>query len=382
MPYPNEHSARLKDPDDFAADSFRRKADGTIYGKIKVPATIDVIWGKLKGKDAPDDQPIPQALRFPTKDWTASEAKAWLEENKIKYVSFEPAEEKSRTSPPPGIKIPQGFQHRSFPLRELRVEPAEDNQRKIVGYAAVFNVLSEPLWGFREKIRKGAFTKTIGEANIVALFNHNEDMILGRNKAGTLKLAEDDIGLAIEILPPETQSAKDLMISMERGDVSQMSFSFRVVREEWDHLPAEEIRTLVEVELRDVSLVVFPAYPQTIATVGVRSVFGIEMPKLADALGRLEAGTAVLSDRDLVGDVVGKISRCLPGDHACRRRELDAAMLPPDLARRRAELDAAMRAPGLRGMHKQLEELEREVLAASPDDEPVMSRPRRGHDRH
>ena len=335
MPYPNEHSARLKDPDDFAADSFRRKADGTIYGKIKVPGTIDVIWGKLKGKDAPDDQPIPQALRFPTKDWTASEAKAWLEENKIKYVSFEPAEEKSRTSPPPGIKIPQGFQHRSFPLRELRVEPAEDNQRKIVGYAAVFNVLSEPLWGFREKIRKGAFTKTIGEANIVALFNHNEDMILGRNKAGTLKLAEDDIGLAIEILPPETQSAKDLMISMERGDISQMSFSFRVVREEWDHMPAEEIRTLVEVELRDVSLVVFPAYPQTIAT--VRS--------LSETLSRLDIASMTEADvqllEQLLSDVHGRLAAA-PGPAAHPAEGLQDDQ-PNALANLRRQLELAER---------------------------------------
>jgi HK97 family phage prohead protease len=90
-PYPNEHSARLRDPDDFDSDTFRRVSDGHIYGKKKVPETVDVIWGKLKGHAAPSDQPIPQALRFPTKDWTAAEAKKWLKDNNVDYTLFEPA---------------------------------------------------------------------------------------------------------------------------------------------------------------------------------------------------------------------------------------------------------------------------------------------------
>jgi HK97 family phage prohead protease len=318
MPYPNEHSARFKDPDDFDADSFRRKADGTIYGKIKVPATIDVIWGKLKGHSDPEDQPIPQALRFPTKDWTADEAKGWLEENKIKYIAFEPAkEEKARSMPPPGIKVPEGFQRRSFPLRELRVEPAADNQRKIVGYAAMFDVLSEPLWGFQEKIRKGAFTKTIGEADIRALFNHDENYVLGRKKVGTLKLLEDDTGLGIEILPPDTQWARDLMVTIKHGDVDQMSFSFRVLREEWSHTPSQEIRTLIEVELRDVSPVTFPAYTQTVAQ--VRSVFGVEVRTVGEALSRLETGSMTEADlqllKRLLNDIHGRLAAA-PGPAA------------------------------------------------------------------
>lgn len=96
MPYLNEHSARLRDPKDFNPDSFRRKNDGTIYGKIKVPKTIAVIWAKLKGKDKPADSPIPQALRFSTKSWTVEKAKAWLKNNKIKYRNFEPAAPKKQ----------------------------------------------------------------------------------------------------------------------------------------------------------------------------------------------------------------------------------------------------------------------------------------------
>jgi len=96
-PYPNEHSARLRNPDDFDSKTFRRTEGGSLYGKIKVPKTIAIIWGKLKGKAKPSDPPIPQALRFPTKNWTADEAKKWLKTNNIKYEKFEPASQKEKT---------------------------------------------------------------------------------------------------------------------------------------------------------------------------------------------------------------------------------------------------------------------------------------------
>ncbi len=91
-PYPNEHSARIKDPDLFDPDTYRRKKDGSIYGKIKVPETAAVIWAKLKESSDPEDNPIPQAIHFPIKNWTADEAKKWLKDNNVKYEKFEPAE--------------------------------------------------------------------------------------------------------------------------------------------------------------------------------------------------------------------------------------------------------------------------------------------------
>ncbi len=95
MPYPNEHAARIRQPGNFNPDTFRRTKGGKAVlpgsGLITVPNTISIIWGKLKGSDKPADQPLVQALRFPTKNYTASEAKSWLSNNKVKYISFEPA---------------------------------------------------------------------------------------------------------------------------------------------------------------------------------------------------------------------------------------------------------------------------------------------------
>ena len=159
------------------------------------------------------------------------------------------------------------IEHRSFELEELRISQDEGEPTKIVGYAAIFNALSTPMMGFREKIAPGAFKKTINEADIRALWNHNPDYVLGRTKSKTLKLAEDERGLAIEIIPPDTTWAKDLMISMERGDVNQMSFGFQTVKDQWEKLENGSIRTLLEVKLLDVSPVTFPAYPQTEALI-------------------------------------------------------------------------------------------------------------------
>ena len=58
---------------------------------MKVPATVGIIWGKLKGKDKPSDFPVPQALRFPTSSWTAERARQWLRKNNVKYILFEKA---------------------------------------------------------------------------------------------------------------------------------------------------------------------------------------------------------------------------------------------------------------------------------------------------
>lgn len=90
-PYPNEHAARIKSPGLFDEKTFKRTKDGTIYGSKKVPATVSVLWAKLKGAAKPSDKPIPQSLRFPTENWTVVTAKAWLKENNIKYELFEAA---------------------------------------------------------------------------------------------------------------------------------------------------------------------------------------------------------------------------------------------------------------------------------------------------
>lgn len=189
----------------------------------------------------------------------------------------------------------------------FRVEEREDKKPKIVGHAAVFDQLSVPLWGFREKIAPGAFSKTIREADVHALFNHDRNLVLGRNKADTLRLQEDNVGLAIEIDPPDTQVARDLMISMDRGDIDKMSFAFYPIRTTWevvneDSDEEELIATRTEVKLEDVSVVTKPAYEGTDASV-VRGLTGFDYPALARAAAKAQNGLRLRkSEQEMLHD--------------------------------------------------------------------------------
>lgn len=158
---------------------------------------------------------------------------------------------------------------RVFVAEELRVV-REDGPTRIVGYAAVFNRASENLGGFVEVINPGAFHKALRKSDVRALWNHDPNYVLGRESAKTLRLTEDNSGLYMEVIPPDTQLIRDMVLApIERGDVKEQSFGFLVAPngDKWDEsregskIPK---RTILEVsKLFDVSPVTFPAYPDT-----------------------------------------------------------------------------------------------------------------------
>jgi HK97 family phage prohead protease len=158
------------------------------------------------------------------------------------------------------------IENRSLPVKELRISSPESGGSVLEGHAAVFDVWSETLGGifpFKERVKRGAFTDSILTDDIRALMNHDPNYVLGRNKSGTLSLAEDETGLSVRINMPDTQWAKDLEVSVRRGDISQMSFGFTVLKDEWREEGGGDVRELQKVRLFDVSLVTFPAYTQT-----------------------------------------------------------------------------------------------------------------------
>lgn len=137
----------------------------------------------------------------------------------------------------------------------------EGNRLLATGYAARFDALSQNLGGFVERIAPGAFAKTLQEADVRALFNHDPNMVLGRNKSGTLRMEEDSNGLAYEIDLPDTTLGRDVATLLERGDISGSSFGFRVIADDWAETRSGfPLRTLKEVALRDVGPVTYPAY--------------------------------------------------------------------------------------------------------------------------
>lgn len=146
-------------------------------------------------------------------------------------------------------------------------------QQRLIGYAAVFNSLSLDLGGFRERIAPGAFRNALG-GDVRALVNHDPNLVLGRTTSGTVRLAEDERGLYVEVDLPPTQMARDLWVLVQRGDVSQMSFRFWVPSPEgetWERVNGETIRTLLDVRIDDVTVATYPAYPSSVVAVQQRA---------------------------------------------------------------------------------------------------------------
>jgi HK97 family phage prohead protease len=154
------------------------------------------------------------------------------------------------------------IERRTFTVRDVEARQAEDGTMTLRGYAAVFNDASVPL-PFIETIAPGAFRKTLSETPDVRLLINHSGLPLARTKNGTLTLTEDDRGLYMDAQIADTNEGRDLYKLVERGDVDQMSFAFRVIRQKWSE--DRTTRTLTEVSLADgdVSVVTYPAYPTT-----------------------------------------------------------------------------------------------------------------------
>lgn len=192
-----------------------------------------------------------------------------------------------------GVKrftVPDGIERRTFQVRELRAKGGGDKPTVIYGHAALFNSPADSGWGWSEQVAPGAFAHAIQTDDVRALFNHNPDCVLGRNKSKTLALQEDQEGLYFEVEAPSTTWAADLVTSMQRGDINQMSFGFSARKAEWDYSVDPPLRTLIEVTLYDVSVVTFPFYGDTEAQ--VRSILtaaaGVDEAHLGRFLERAE----------------------------------------------------------------------------------------------
>jgi HK97 family phage prohead protease len=171
---------------------------------------------------------------------------------------------------------------RTFEIEGMEMRAVEGQQAPVItGYAVVFDSWSDVLTDsrgrpFRERFAPGAFDRTLaGDRDIVALWNHNADLPLGRTRNDTLKLRRDGLGVRFELELPPTQWGQDAATSIRRRDVSGMSFTFGAKgdnRDTWEKPGADGIahRTVLDADLYEVSPVVFPAYAAS--SVAVRAV--------------------------------------------------------------------------------------------------------------
>jgi HK97 family phage prohead protease len=161
---------------------------------------------------------------------------------------------------------------------EESVEIREDGgTMKLVGYAALYDSESVVLpGGFTEVIRPGAFSRSLERSgtDVVALYNHDDNMVLGRQSAGTLTLSSDEKGLRYEITPPSGPVGQIVTEAVRRRDVRGASFAFTVKPENEEYQSGKRgpVRYIREIDrLYDVSVVLNPAYPKTTAAVLARA---------------------------------------------------------------------------------------------------------------
>ncbi|MFV0527755.1 MAG: HK97 family phage prohead protease [Lachnospiraceae bacterium] len=154
---------------------------------------------------------------------------------------------------------------KSYSTGEFRASTEESGEKVIEGYFAMFESRTE-LWpGVHEKISKGAFDKSLKDGDIRCLFNHNDDIVLGRNTNSTLELKADDKGLYGKVVINENdRAAVDAHARVMRGDITGCSFGFYPMKMPIRTLDDGTIeQSIDEAELFEVSVCSFPAYPQT-----------------------------------------------------------------------------------------------------------------------
>lgn len=152
---------------------------------------------------------------------------------------------------------------------EIRANRGADGKPSTIVGKIKYDVRSQPIYGmFYEIVKPGAFARAIkGEDDVRALVNHDSSMVIGRSTSKTLRLIDEADGLRYEVDLPDTTFARDLLTSIERGDISQTSFGFRKIKDQWSEERTKDgitvdIRELIEVELLDVSPVAYPAYTE------------------------------------------------------------------------------------------------------------------------
>lgn len=216
---------------------------------------------------------------------------------------------------------PQGREVRvaveAWPTADLEIR-ADSDGMTFRGYAAVFDSFSDDLGGFRERIERGAFSRTLKrDRNMRMFLNHNTDSLLATTRAGTLTLSEDDKGLLAEAKLPNTTLGRDTAELLRRGDIDSMSFGFSVDAkgQKWSEDGAE--RTLTDIRLYEVSPVTgWPAYPATSASVReLAEAIDAEPDDLAAAFSVLRDGEARLTAEQhdlLLRSINAKYDRPIP----------------------------------------------------------------------
>lgn len=270
MPYPNEHAARIIQPSEFIEGSFRRK---------NIERGIAIIVGRKKEGTG---EMITQAYRFNVRYFTASQAKDWLKDHKVEYLSFEPASESSEENSHIDnneLRIQAELKNELRCLDDRQcsfrsVMFGEELQPFVDGIGIVYNSKTEIFPGFYESIEPGAFSESLSNYRTIKSFiNHNPTKILSTTRSKPeLEIYDGDDFLEFSSPIPPTTYGEDLIVNLKRGNINGASFAF-MINEKGDRYKklsdGSLHRTIVSAEIYEVGPVTNPAYEQT--EVGLRS---------------------------------------------------------------------------------------------------------------
>jgi len=179
---------------------------------------------------------------------------------------------------------------RRYLTERVELRASDSGPGILAGYAAKFNRMSQNLGGFVEQVDPGAFTKSLADnLDVLARYNHDDNMLLGRTASGSVTLAVDEVGLRYDVTLPDTSVGRDVAVLAARGDISQSSFAFVTHQDSWGETESGmPLRTLIAVGLRDVAPVNTPAYLDTSA--GLRSLADHAHAELEEVRKAAETG--------------------------------------------------------------------------------------------
>ncbi len=283
----------------------REMAAGQIADEkaVRMAAWFARHMGDLDGTDRDTDPPTPGMVAHALwGGWPVDEsrrAQRWAE-NQAAALSES------------GRAVETTVETRQVTVSEFEVRETGDGMT-FTGYAAVFDSPSEDM-GFIEYVRQGAFTKTLrARNNIMLLWSHDTAQPLASTRSKTLRLSEDSHGLRVEADLPNTTLGRDVAELLRTGVIQGMSFGFSVPRRGDKWSDDGTTRELLEVRLHEVSIVAYPAYSRTSASVRSLDTLstrtGVDVPALTAALDALEAGDDLTRDQaTLLTDVVNSLA--------------------------------------------------------------------------
>lgn len=283
MPYPNEHAARLIDPDSLDPKRVARthgSGDGMVQG-VKIPDSIDVIWFIIEREDG-GEAPVAQALRFPVRRWTEKEARDWLKEHKIKFILFEPATEEEKNQKKRGseMKIIKGL-----------VKAIDESKKTIEAFVSTFehDRMDERFDG---EWKLDNYLK-----NPVVLWGHNHSL--------------PPIGKAIDIGVHEINGKKGLYAKTQFDEKGELAMDiFRLFKEGFlnafsvgfmgkvENDPAVEGKYIIKnPELLEYSAVSVPANPGAIIS---RDIANIAKKTFGENIIREKDGKLFIAENEIV----------------------------------------------------------------------------------